>query len=172
MSDEIVTYLQAGFRLNFPPEGFDPVNADDETLRKYYLPPRPLGKGEAFANWKTAMSGPLIWPKIPRCAQPRDALRKLFAQSPSRSARRCTSVLRKSVAGGRPRAVRPFSGIAHSPRARLPCPSRPGQQLPGPQRPRVHADNRALELAPERGRFLRGADGDSEVAQVALEREP
>jgi hypothetical protein len=43
-----------GFRANFPPRGFDPLTADDETLARFRFPPRPPARTLAARNWERA----------------------------------------------------------------------------------------------------------------------
>ncbi len=41
-----------------PPEGFDPLTADDSTLELYGLPPRPRGNAEHIKAWEALLGGP------------------------------------------------------------------------------------------------------------------
>ncbi len=67
LSPQLRRYLKAGLSVNFPPQGFDPLDASDEELKQYYISPAPDKATEprAFALWRQAMAGPLTWPVMP-----------------------------------------------------------------------------------------------------------
>jgi hypothetical protein len=55
-----------GIKTNFPRDGFDALEASDDDLRTYFLPPRPNAQKTpiAFANWQRVMATRPAYPKL------------------------------------------------------------------------------------------------------------
>jgi hypothetical protein len=77
----IVAILEKGIKRNFPPAGFDPLEASQEELDEFHLPlrPDPIRAPRSLANWLRAMSKPLFFP------DDKLTTAELFTASPLRS---------------------------------------------------------------------------------------
>lgn len=75
-SGELLAYIEAGARLNFPPPTTKINEFDAERLRSYHLPPKPDRNTapRAYQNWLRAVSEPLSFPKT---RDPRELFRVL-----------------------------------------------------------------------------------------------
>lgn len=132
LDPKVLAVVEAGLKINFPPENFDPLHASAQELDKYFFPPRPdaVKAPTAYQLWAHAMSPPRNYPKMP------EKLEAMLASNRSRS-----RPLRTSASGIVQEASQNWSGTYVRPRDFNPMVLVQGQwKVPKPSAPAGSGD--------------------------------